>query len=132
MEPRYSRALWRGCCHLAVERSAHLGDDENADADLDAAARVIASSVVRNAGQICYAGTRLVVNRMVADEMIERVSKLVGDVIAGPTWSLRTTLNPILSLKQREKISSILGLGIAAGAELVIGGSAIEAYEGGL
>ena len=102
-----------------------------ADADLDAAARVIASSVVRNAGQICYAGTRLVVDRVVADEMIERVSKLVGDVIAGPTWSRRTTLNPILSLKQRERIASILGLGLAAGAELVIGGSAMEAYEGG-
>ncbi len=102
-----------------------------ADADLDAAARVIATSVVRNAGQICYAGTRLVVDRAVADEMTERVAQLVGEVVAGPTWSRRTTLNPILSLKQRDRISHILGLGLSAGAELVVGGSPLDAYAGG-
>jgi aldehyde dehydrogenase (NAD+) len=74
-----------------------------ADADLDAAARVIASSVVRNAGQICYAGTRLVVDRTVADDMIERISGLVSDVVAGPTWARQTTLAPILSLKQPDR-----------------------------
>ena len=101
-----------------------------ADADLDAAARVIASSVVRNAGQICYAGTRLVVDRAVADEMIERISGLVGAVVAGPTWSKRTTLAPILSLKQRDRISSILSQGVAAGAEVLTGGAAIGQRAG--
>ena len=100
-----------------------------ADADLDAAARVIASSVVRNSGQICYAGTRLVVDHRVADEMVDRLGKLVNDVVAGPTWAKRTTLAPILSLKQRDRISGILERGIAAGAEVLMGGAPIE--EGG-
>ena len=101
-----------------------------ADADLDAAARVIASSVVRNSGQICYAGTRLVVDKAVADEMIERISGLVSEVVAGPTWSKHTTLAPILSLKQRDKISSILSQGLAVGAEVLTGGAAIEERAG--
>ncbi|WP_174296918.1 aldehyde dehydrogenase family protein [Sphingomonas bacterium] len=97
-----------------------------ADADLDAASRIIASSVVRNAGQICYAGTRLVVDRTVADEMIDRIGRLVGDVVAGPTWSKATTLAPILSRKQRDRITAILGQGTARGAEILIGGAAIQ------
>ena len=101
-----------------------------ADADLAAAAEVIASSVVRNAGQICYAGTRLVVDARVADELIDRISKLTCDVVAGPTWSKRTTLAPILSRKQRDRISTILDQGIAAGAEILSGGAAIEGRDG--
>ncbi|WP_174290868.1 aldehyde dehydrogenase family protein, partial [Sphingomonas bacterium] len=101
-----------------------------ADADLDAAAGIIASSVVRNAGQICYAGTRLVVARSVADEMIEKVGSRVGGTVAGPTWSKRTTLAPILSLKQRDRITGILAKGVEAGAEILIGGAAIEDRDG--
>ncbi|WP_174279023.1 aldehyde dehydrogenase family protein, partial [Sphingomonas bacterium] len=101
-----------------------------ADADLDAAAGIIASSVVRNAGQICYAGTRLVVARGVADEMIEKVGQRVGGTVAGPTWSKRTTLAPILSLKQRDRITNILGKGVDAGAEILTGGAAIADRDG--
>ena len=101
-----------------------------ADADLGAAAAVIASSVVRNAGQICYAGTRLVVDHAVADHMVDRVRQLISDVSAGPTWSRGTTLAPILSFKQRERISSILDQGVAAGAEVLTGGAPIKGVGG--
>lgn len=97
-----------------------------ADADLDAAARIIASSVVRNAGQICYAGTRLVVDRDVAGAMIDKVGKLVGGTVAGPTWSKATTLAPIVSQRQRDRITALLGEGVARGAEVLTGGAAIE------
>ena len=96
------------------------------DADIEAAARLIAASVVRNAGQICYAGTRLVIDRAISDAMVDKIGKLIKDVKPGPTWSKQTTLAPILSLKQRDRIASILEQGKAAGAETVVGGSAFE------
>ena len=101
-----------------------------ADADLEAAAQVIASSVVRNAGQICYAGTRLVVDETVAGQMIERITRLVSNMVAGPTWSKRTTLAPIASRKQLDRISRILDQGIAAGAEVLTGGAAMTDRAG--
>lgn len=101
------------------------------DADLEAVARIVAGSIVRNAGQICYAGTRLVVDRTVADQMVDRIGRLVSEAVAGPTWSKRTTLSPIMSRKQLDRVSTILRDGIAAGAEIVAGGSTIDAYEAG-
>jgi aldehyde dehydrogenase (NAD+) len=102
-----------------------------ADADLDAAAQFIGNSVVRNAGQICYAGTRLVVDHTIADEMVDRIIKRIGHVEPGPTWSKKTTLAPSLSQRQLDRVVSILQQGKAQGAIAVTGGAVIETGKGG-
>jgi aldehyde dehydrogenase (NAD+) len=101
-----------------------------ADADLERAARLIAGSVTRNAGQVCFAGTRLVAHRSVSERLTARVIELMRQVKAGPTWNRDTTLSPIISLPQRQRIASLLEQGLADGGELAAGGSVLEAGGG--
>ena len=64
-------------------------------ADLDKVAELVASGICRNAGQVCFAGTRLVVEEPIADQLTEKITKLIGRVKPGPTWDPTTTLAPL-------------------------------------
>ncbi len=101
-----------------------------ADADLALAARHIAASATRNAGQICYAGTRLVVQRAVAQELTERVAAWMQQARPGPTWDSAASLSPIISLSQRQRIASLVEQGVSQGGQLALGGSVIEGRDG--
>jgi aldehyde dehydrogenase (NAD+) len=99
--------------------------------DLDDVAKLIASGICRNAGQVCFAGTRLVVEQQIADQLTEKVTKLVAQVRPGPTWDPTTTLAPIISKRQADRIDDILRRSAAQGAEIVAGGDRIETTTGG-
>ena len=103
-----------------------------ADADLDATARIVAGSAMRNAGQICYAGTRLIVEEAVADELTHRIAMLMDMAQPGPTWSAATTLSPVVSRKQGERIARILARGVEEGAEVVCGGKQYDMPHAGV
>ncbi|PZM16396.1 aldehyde dehydrogenase family protein [Rhizobium tubonense] len=102
-----------------------------ADADLDKVARNIARSIFGNAGQVCVAGSRLIVARSVADEMIERIAGLSDTLKAGPTWSSQTSLSPIVSTAQLDRIDGMVRRTIQAGAEAVVGGRRFAAIQDG-
>jgi aldehyde dehydrogenase (NAD+) len=99
-------------------------------ADLDRVAEIVAGSVCRNAGQVCYAGTRLVVQENIADALVEKVAKLVQKVRPGPTWDSSTTLAPIISEKQGRRIGDILERGKSQGAEILTGGARFDSTGG--
>jgi aldehyde dehydrogenase (NAD+) len=94
------------------------------DADLDAAAYgVTAMSVFTgNAGQTCVAGSRILVHESIADEMVERIAAHAGGVVLGPPLEDATTMGPIVSAEQFERVRSYIGLGQEEGAELLLGG----------
>jgi aldehyde dehydrogenase (NAD+) len=100
-----------------------------ADADLEKAAGAIAGSVVFNAGQACVAGTRLIVEKGVADALTEMLTARMKTVRPGPTWDEATQYSPIISERQRDRIGSIVEAAVKAGGECVIGGKSMD-HEG--
>ncbi|CAN7733289.1 aldehyde dehydrogenase family protein [Mesorhizobium amorphae] len=97
-----------------------------ADADLDKTATAIAGSVTFNAGQACVAGTRMIVERSVADRLTAAVLEKMKAVRAGPTWDEATHYSPIISERQRARVDGIVRAAIQAGGECLTGGGAMD------
>ncbi|SDA90201.1 aldehyde dehydrogenase family protein [Mesorhizobium qingshengii] len=97
-----------------------------ADADLDRAATAIAGSVTFNAGQACVAGTRLIVEKSVADRLTTAILERMKAVRPGPTWDETTQYSPVISERQRARIDSIVRAAVEAGGECLTGGGAMD------
>jgi aldehyde dehydrogenase (NAD+) len=91
-------------------------------ASVDSVADAVALGVTRNSGQLCFCGSRLIVERSIADELLGKVGARIKQAKPGPTWNEETNLPPIISSKQAERIESILAESTKAGAEIVAGG----------
>lgn len=102
-----------------------------ADATLDKASAIVARAITLNAGQVCVAGSRLLVQDKVADEVIDRITAAFNAHKAGPTWAEDTTLGPIISDGQLDRMDGIVGRAIAAGAEVLAGGGRATAPQEG-
>jgi aldehyde dehydrogenase (NAD+) len=89
---------------------------------LDDVARRIAGAITGNAGQVCVAGSRLLVERSLAEPLAERIGKIFAELKPGATWAAGTTLSPIISAPQAARIEGIVGRTLEAGATLRYGG----------
>jgi len=98
---------------------------------LDALAQLIGTGIAQNAGQICYAGTRLIVAEKIADTLIEHLQTYFSGLRPGPTWNVASTLSPIFSRSQANRIDDILGRATLAGAQVLCGGQRYEGERGG-
>jgi aldehyde dehydrogenase (NAD+) len=96
------------------------------DADLEAAAQGITvnSIFTGNAGQVCVAGSRILIHRSVWDEVLERTRQIAESLILDDPLDLATTMGPIVSAGQYERVVSYLEVAEKEGAELVFGGRA--------
>ncbi|MBE1558369.1 aldehyde dehydrogenase (NAD+) [Nonomuraea africana] len=94
------------------------------DADLDAATQgvTVNSIYTGNAGQVCVAGSRILIHRSVWAEMLERISATAAGLVLGDPLDLATTMGPIVSAGQYERVASYLEIAEKEGAELVFGG----------
>jgi aldehyde dehydrogenase (NAD+) len=94
-----------------------------ADADLDAAAVgvTIPSVYTFNAGQACVAGSRILIQRPIFDEMLRRIRAIAESIVIGDPFDPATTMGPIISRKQYDRVVHYLELG-AKEATLVFGG----------
>ncbi|MFI6288377.1 aldehyde dehydrogenase family protein [Streptomyces sp. NPDC051018] len=93
-----------------------------ADADLDTAIPAIVTSITENAGQNCYAGSRLLVEASVHDEVVERVAAAMAEVRTGP-WEADLDMGPLVSAAQFDRVSGFLEEAPREGARLVTGGA---------
>jgi aldehyde dehydrogenase (NAD+) len=94
---------------------------------LDEVARRIAGAIAGNAGQVCVAGSRLLVERGIADELVSRIEQAFAALRAGATWALGTTLPPIISETQAARIEAIVERSVGEGATLYCGGRRADA-----
>ncbi|MGP3929911.1 aldehyde dehydrogenase family protein [Nonomuraea sp. KM88] len=94
------------------------------DADLDAAAQgvTVNSVYTGNAGQVCVAGSRILVHHSIWDEMLGRIKHICAGLVLDDPLDLRTTMGPIVSAGQYERVTSYLELAEKEGAERVFGG----------
>ena len=90
-----------------------------------------ADGVFGNAGQVCTAGTRLLVQRGIADQLVERIAVCARKLKAGPTWRADSDFPPIISAAQAERVGAIVDRALAAGASAVVGGKRMEVFGDG-
>lgn len=90
--------------------------------DMDAVATNVANGFLANSGQVCTAGTRLIVPSNKSEDLLERVMKIAAGRKAAPTWKSDCTLPPIISEKQAKRIDDMLAQTLADGAEIICGG----------
>jgi len=100
-------------------KSANLIFD---DADLDRAAASIVDGFTVHAGQGCALLTRTLVQESVHDELLARVRALAASVKVGDPADSGTTMGPLISARQRERVEQHIQAGLDAGASLVLGG----------
>jgi 5-carboxymethyl-2-hydroxymuconic-semialdehyde dehydrogenase len=92
------------------------------DADLDNAAAT-AALMYRNAGQVCLAGTRLLVHRKVIEEFTSRMRACVEKLNIGDPREETTEIGPIIHPRQVERVAGFVQRAVAAGAEVLWGGA---------
>jgi phenylacetaldehyde dehydrogenase len=97
-----------------------------ADADLDRAIPGAAAAIFSNSGQICTAGSRLLIEDAVYDRVLEGVGRIAGDLRLGSPFDDATQIGPVISRRQRDRIAGLVSAGIAEGAQVVAGGAAGE------
>ncbi|RVO73525.1 aldehyde dehydrogenase family protein [Sinorhizobium medicae] len=110
---------------LQLELGGKSPDIVFADADLDAAVPGAAMAVYRNSGQVCYAGTRLFVERKVYSEFVERLKVFTETLKVGNGLDPDVQLGPLVSRKQLDRVLSYIDIGGQEGAILAAGGCRI-------
>jgi betaine-aldehyde dehydrogenase len=92
------------------------------DADIEHALKQIAGSAYYNAGQDCTAATRVLVSANRHDDVVAGLAEEARSLVLGDTFSPNTTLGPLISQRQRERIEGFLARR-PSWAEIVTGGS---------
>lgn len=95
-----------------------------ADADLDAAAKVVAQSSFSLSGQACTAAGRIIVASEVHDELVERVVALAAQHVVGPGRNEGVTMGPLIDDGAVASMQTVVTEAIADGASVAIGGDA--------
>ncbi|MER8707692.1 aldehyde dehydrogenase [Mesorhizobium sp. M1088] len=93
-----------------------------ADADLDSAANAVVASIFAATGQSCVAGSRLLVQRSVKDEFLDRLKRKAEAIRIGDPQDPAIEMGPLATSRQREWIEKIIAESLAAGGQLVTGG----------
>lgn len=92
------------------------------DADIDNAAAT-AALMYRNAGQVCLAGTRLLVHENVADDFVAAMRRYVEHLVIGDPRNETTEIGPIIHPRQIERVKGFVDRAVAAGARVLWGGA---------
>jgi acyl-CoA reductase-like NAD-dependent aldehyde dehydrogenase len=93
-----------------------------ADADLDAVADGVAKGVLSNTGQVCISGSRLIVEKRVAEDVVERISRLVRNTVVGDPLDETVQVGSLISAAHMQKVEGHVADGRASGATVVTGG----------
>ena len=107
---------------VAVELGGKSPDIVFADADLDKAVPGAGMGCFNNSGQICYAGTRIFVQRPIYDEFVERLAAFSKTIKVGDGMDPTTQLGPLVSSKQLSTVTSYFDLARSEGAQVASGG----------
>jgi len=117
---------------LALEcggKSPHIVMEDCAD--LDAAAEAAAWGVFYNQGEVCNAGSRLLVHESLKDEFLERVAKVAETIRPGDPLDPETRMGAIVDRTQLDRVLGYIESGREEGASLRLGGGQARADSGG-
>ncbi|MDK1018214.1 MAG: aldehyde dehydrogenase [Actinomycetota bacterium] len=99
--------------------------------DLDFAIGAVGFSIFWNTGEMCIAGSRLLVERPIYDQVVERVGEVADSWAPGNPLDPATKAGPVVDDAQLQKIIGYIERGTEEGARLVVGGSRTLTETGG-
>jgi acyl-CoA reductase-like NAD-dependent aldehyde dehydrogenase len=100
------------------------------DADLDAAVRGATTGIFYGKGEVCAAGSRLLVDRAIKDEFLEKVTARAKRLMPGDPLDPRTRLGAIASQKQLDNDLRYIEIAKREGATLLAGGARADIGTG--
>jgi aldehyde dehydrogenase (NAD+) len=93
------------------------------DADIDAAVKAAGSGIFFNTGQVCSAGSRILAHADIYDEVVERLSARAKSMRIGDPLEASTSMGPLVSEVQMNRVLSYIDIGRSEGARVVTGGA---------
>jgi (Z)-2-((N-methylformamido)methylene)-5-hydroxybutyrolactone dehydrogenase len=108
--------------HVALELGGKSPNIVFEDADLDAAVVGAIAGIFAASGQTCIAGSRLLLQRSIHDQFVDRLTQTAGAARIGDPMQPDTHVGPMATLQQYEKVLSYIDIAKQEGANCVLGG----------
>lgn len=112
-----------------MELGGKSGGIVHADADIERTAASAVRGIFHHSGQICSAGSRLIVHRSVHDTLVNRIVELAKMRSVGPGIE-GCDMGPLISARQLEKVEALCDIGVTEGAILKLGGKRVKELSG--
>jgi acyl-CoA reductase-like NAD-dependent aldehyde dehydrogenase len=120
------KQIMRECADTVKKVTLELGGKSPnivfADADPDAALRGATSGIFYGKGEVCAAGSRLLVERSVYDTFVERLAERSRKMLPADPLDPKTRLGALINEAQMKKVLGYIETGVGEGAKLVAGG----------
>ena len=129
---RVARAAAEHLAPVSLELGGKSPNIVFSDADIEAAANGVVAGIFAACGQTCIAGSRLLVERPVHDELVERVVGRAREIILGNPMDPATEMGPLAFAAHWDKVMGYIDVGTSEGAELATGGRRPERFGDGL
>lgn len=97
-----------------------------ADADLETAVKYAVAGIFYNMGEVCTAGSRLLVEKSVKEEFTTKLVERASKLIPGDPMDPKTRFGPLVSEKHRKSVDDYVRIGKDEGAKLLTGGEIVE------
>jgi succinate-semialdehyde dehydrogenase / glutarate-semialdehyde dehydrogenase len=110
---------------VTMELGGHAPAIVFADADVDAAAKILSANKFRNAGQVCVAPTRFMVQQPVYDEFVGKFVTAAKALKVGDGLDDKTRMGPLAHARRLDAMEAFVGDAVAKGAKIETGGRRI-------
>ena len=111
-------------CPITLELGGKSPQIIFADADIDAALPVVINAIVQNAGQTCSAGSRVLIEQSVYDQVLGRLGQAFAALRVGPA-AMDLDVGPLIRKTQLERVHGFLAEAQAAGIPVVAQGQVV-------
>jgi aldehyde dehydrogenase (NAD+) len=127
--PTVGRQILRGAAGNLKRVTLELGGKSAniifADANLEAAVKAASAGIFFNTGQVCSAGSRILAQDAIYDEVVERLRERAQAVRIGNPRDRATTMGPLVSAVQMKRVQDYIDVGQREGARLITGGTRV-------
>jgi aldehyde dehydrogenase (NAD+) len=127
--PATGTAVMEACARNLIPLHLELGGKSPQivlpDADLSRAVPAIVRSIIANSGQVCAAGSRVLVHTSIHDRVVEELIAAFRGVRVGPA-TVPADMGPLINARQEKRVLDYLAIGRNEGAEVVTGGGKLS------
>jgi aldehyde dehydrogenase (NAD+) len=129
--PTVGREILRGAAGNLKRVTLELGGKSAniifPDADIETAVKAAAAGIFFNTGQVCSAGSRILVHEDIYDEVVERMVARARSIRIGDPLETSTAMGPLVSKTQLNRVTNYIDIGKAEGATVATGGERLDA-----
>ena len=104
---------------------------EDCPEDLDAVAANLVSRAFHNQGEVCSAGTRLLIQEGIKDRLLPKIIERAKAMVPGDPFDRATTFGALMNEAHMEKVLGYIENGRGEGAEIILGGNRVRHSTGG-